>query len=228
MSSPQLPLSLRFPPDQRFASFVAEDASPVALLREVATGRREDWVLLGGPTGSGRTHLLLAACAEAEAHGRPATYLPLAQLGGRIAEALQGLAPAALLAIDDLDVALGERAAEVALFDLHNRARAAGSTMLYAASATAAALPVGLPDLRSRLGQCIQLALPALSEPQRREVLRQRAARRGLLLEEPALDLLFQRVGRDLGTLTALLDRIDRASLAAQRRITVPFLRDLL
>ena len=62
----------------------------------------------------------------------------------------------------------------------------------------------------------------------RREVLRQRARRRGWALEEPALEWLLRRVGRDLGGLTALLDRLDRASLAAQRRITVPFLRQVL
>jgi DnaA family protein len=55
-----------------------------------------------------------------------------------------------------------------------------------------------------------------------------RARARGLALEGPALDYLFRRVGRDLATLTALLDRLDRESLAAQRRLSVPFLREVL
>jgi DnaA family protein len=88
-----------------------------------------------------------------------------------------------------------------------------------------AALPIVLPDLVSRLEQCTRLPLEPLDEAGRREVLRQRAARRGLELDEPVLDYLFRRVGRDLAGLTALLDRLDRESLAAQRRITVPFLR---
>ena len=46
--------------------------------------------------------------------------------------------------------------------------------------------------------------------------------------DEAVLDYLFRRVERDLGSLTALLERLDRASLAAQRRITVPFLRGLI
>ena len=228
MGHPQLPLSLRFPPDQRFDAFVGAGDGGPALVAAIARGERDDWVLLAGPPGSGKSHLLIAACAEAEAHGRSTAYLPLRGLGGRLAAAVDGLEGAALLALDDLDAVLGERADEIALFDLHNRARAAGCSVLYAASATAAALPTTLPDLRSRLGQCTQLALAPLSEPGRREVLRQRAARRGLVLDDAALDLLFQRVGRDLGTLTALLDRIDRESLAAQRRITLPFLRGLL
>ena len=59
-------------------------------------------------------------------------------------------------------------------------------------------------------------------------MLRARAARRGLELDDAVLDYLLRRVDRDLGSLTALLDRLDRASLAAQRRITVPFLKNLL
>lgn len=133
-----------------------------------------------------------------------------------------------MVAVDGLDAVLGGRGDEVALFDFHNRARAGGCSVLYAASAPASSLPVGLPDLRSRLAQCTQVPVPVLDEAARRAVLRRRAERRGLLLDEAVLDFLFRRVGRDLATLTALLDRIDRASLAAQRRITVPFLRDLL
>uniref|UniRef100_A0A0S6YZH7 Hda lid domain-containing protein n=1 Tax=Mizugakiibacter sediminis TaxID=1475481 RepID=A0A0S6YZH7_9GAMM len=59
-------------------------------------------------------------------------------------------------------------------------------------------------------------------------MLRARAAARGIELDDAVLDWLFARHARDLGALTALLDRLDSASLAAQRRITVPFLRELL
>jgi DnaA family protein len=89
-------------------------------------------------------------------------------------------------------------------------------------------LPLVLPDLRSRLAQCARVVLMPLDDEGRRRVLRERAQRRGLVLEDAALEWLLRRVGRDLGGLTALLDRLDRASLAAQRRVTVPFLREVL
>ena len=111
---------------------------------------------------------------------------------------------------------------------MHNRARAAGVALMYAARDIPDAIGLGLPDLRSRLGQCTRITLAPLDEEGRRDVLRQRAQRRGLALEDAALDWLLRRVGRDLGGLTALLDRLDRASLAAQRKITVPFLRQTL
>ena len=85
-----------------------------------------------------------------------------------------------------------------------------------------------MPDLRSRLGQCTRITLSPLDDDGRREVLQQRAQRRGLVLEDAALEWLLKRVGRELGGLTSMLDQLDRASLAAQRRVTVPFLRKTL
>jgi DnaA family protein len=59
-------------------------------------------------------------------------------------------------------------------------------------------------------------------------VLRERAQSRGFELDDAVLDFLFRRYPRDLGAMLELLDRVDRESLAAQRRITVPFLRRII
>lgn len=227
MNTPQLPLALRFPADQRFAGFVG---APLARewLQALAQGERDDWAFLSGPATSGKTHLLLATAAVASERGCRVAYLSMAPARGHLRELLAQQEHADLIALDGLDAIAGGREDEVALFDFHNRARAAGSVVLYAARSGPAALELVLPDLRSRLAQCTQLPLPLLEEGERREVLRRRAEQRGLVLDDVVLDYLFRRVGRDLASLTALLDRLDRASLAAQRRITVPFLRDFL
>jgi len=154
------------------------------------------------------------------------TYL--APLRARRADAIRGFGGSDLLAVDDLDAIAGEREAEHALFDLYNRCRAEGASLLFAASAPAAQLGLGLPDLVSRLSACTQVALKPLDEAERRVLLRGRALERGIELDDVVLDWLFTRSKRDLATLFDLLDRIDRASLAAQRRVTVPFLRTLL
>lgn len=227
MNHPQLPLPLRFPPEQRFDTFLGSSLVCVAL-REQAAGQRSDAVFLGGPSGSGKTHLLLACGALADSAGRRVAYLPLVSLAGQLAAAIESRELAELICVDGLEAIAGCRDDEVALFDLHNRARGAGAAIIYAACESPGNLPLQLPDLRSRLSQCIQFRLPALDESQRRDVLRARAAARGLELDESALDYLFTRVGRDLPSLLTLFDRIDHASLAAQRRITVPFLRSLL
>jgi DnaA family protein len=226
--APQLPLALRYPPDQRFDTFVAAPPGAAEQLRALAQSQGADWVYLAGPGGVGKTHLALAACAAAEAAGRSAAFLPLKSAAGRLRDALDAFDGHALVALDGLDAIAGSRDDEVALFDFHNRARSAGSGVLYTATAGPDALPLVLPDLRSRLQQCARIVLSPLDDDARRDVLRERAQRRGLALDDAAIEWLLRRRGRDLATLTGLLDELDRASLAAQRRITVPFLRDVL
>ena len=224
----QLPLALRYPPDQRFGTYVAAPAGALAQLHALAQLPGADWLYLCGPLGVGKTHLALAVCAAAETAGRRAAYLPLKAAAGRMDDALDALDGSDVIALDGLDAIAGDRDEEVALFDFHNRARSAGIALLYSAQATPDALPLALPDLRSRLAQCARIALLPLDDDGRRAVLRERAQRRGLILDEAALEWLLKRVGRDLAGLTGLLDRLDQASLAAQRRVTVPFLRKVL
>lgn len=228
MNVPQLPLALRYPPDQRFESYVDAPEGLLEHLRAMAAGQVRDWLYLAGPAGSGKTHLALSLCAAAEQAGRHAAYLPLAAAAGRLREALEALEGRDVVALDGLERVAGQREDEVALFDFHNRARAAGVTVLYTAQAMPDTLALVLPDLRSRLSQCTRIALAALDDRGRAALLRDRAQRRGLVLEEAAIDWLLVHSGRDPLTLVALLDRLDRESLAAKRRVTVPFLRRVL
>lgn len=224
----QLPLSLRWPRRQRFEHFHAgANAVAVAAVRKLATEKGAPWLYLSGPLGGGKSHLLLAACQAANEAGRTVQYLPLKTLKDR-ASAIRGVAGSAFLALDDLDALAGERDAEHALFDLYNRSRAEGAALLFAAESTPLQLPLVIPDLRSRLSACTQFALKPLDDAERRDVLKHQAASRGITLDDAVLDWLFARYARDIGALLDLLDRLDQASLAAQRRITVPFLRAFL
>lgn len=227
--SGQLPLALRWPAHQRFEGFHAgPNGAIVEALRTAAREPGSSWIFITGPAGSGRTHLLFATCAEASKAARGAQYLSLSTLSPPRGAAIRGLGGSELIAIDDLEAIAGEAEAEHALFDLYNRCRAERSTLVFAASAAPARLGIGLPDLVSRLAACTQLVLKPLDEVERRRVVRDRAIARGMDLDDGVLDWLFTRRKRDLATLLDLLDRIDRASLAAQRRVTVPFLRTLL
>lgn len=226
--SAQLPLALRWPAQQRFDTFVAGDnGAALALLRATAQGEAQ-WTFLAGPAGSGKSHLLLAASAQASALGRSAQYLSLAKRTADRAAAVRTLGGSDVLALDDLQAIAGDAQTEHALFDLYNRCKMEKSTLLFAATASPAQLGLGLPDLISRLASCTQALLKPLDDAARREAVRQRAQARGLVLDDAVLDWLFAHAPRDLGSLTALLERIDREALAAQRRVTVPFLRKLL
>lgn len=227
--STQLPLALRWPRRQRFEHFHAgENAVAVEAVRGAALSATAPWVYVSGTLGSGRTHLLVAACQAAIDAGRSAQYLPLAGLRGTRAAAIRGMAGSDLLAIDDLDSIAGDPDGEHALFDTFNSYKADGCTLLFAANVAPAALDIALPDLRSRLGSLTQAVLKPLSDAERRQVLRDHAAGRAIELDDTVLDWLFAHHPRDLGALLDLLDTLDRATLAAQRRVTVPFLRNLL
>lgn len=226
--SPQLPLALRYPPDQRFDTFVAAEEGLLEPLRDLARAPQRTCVFVAGASGTGKTHLLLATCAEAEARGLDAAYLRLASAAGRLDEAFESLHARSLVALDGLEHVAGHAGDERALFEFHNRMQDHGRALLYAARALPDALPVALPDLRSRWQQGIRVGLPALDDAGRREVLRLRARRRGLQVDDAAIDWLLRRVGRDMASLTALFERLDRVALAEQRGITVPFLRKAL
>jgi DnaA family protein len=228
VSVPQLPLALRYPPDQRLENFIAAPPGAIAQLQVLAGTAAADWLYLAGTAGTGKTHLALALCAAADQAGRRPAYLPLAAARGRLGDALDALEGNEVVALDGLEAIAGDRDDEIALFDFHNRARSARLGVMYTACAAPDALGLALPDLRSRLGQCARLVLPVLDDAGRREVLRDRAQRRGLILDAAAIEWLLARTNRDLASLVLLLEQLDRASLAAQRRVTVPFLRQLI
>lgn len=224
----QLPLALRYSPDQRLDTFVGAPAGALEQLRALACEKGAQWLYLSGGKGVGKTHLALAVCAQTEATGRRAAYLPLRSTSGRLRDALEALDGYPVVVLDGVEVIAGEREGELALFDFHNRLRSAGGNLLYTARLAPHALPPGLPDLHSRLAQCARVSLLPLDDDNRREILCLRARRRGLHLDNAAIDWLLRHINRDLVSLTTLLDQIDHSSLAAQRRITVPFLRQVM
>lgn len=226
-TSRQLPLALRYPPDQRLDAFVEAPAGALAQLRQLAAAGA-DGLYVAGPRAVGKTHLALGFCAEAEALGHAAVYLPMAAMAGRLGEVLPTPSAGMRVALDGIESIAGVREDEVALFDFHNAARSAGTGVLYTARETPDALGLALPDLRSRLSQMARLSLAPPDDFARAAILRLRAERRGLAMDDAAIDWLLKRVERDLGSLAALFERLDRESLAAQRRVTVPFLRQVL
>ncbi|MGI9305574.1 MAG: HdaA/DnaA family protein, partial [Gammaproteobacteria bacterium] len=70
--------------------------------------------------------------------------------------------------------------------------------------------------------------LHLLDDEQKLATLRARAAHLGLELPLEAAEYLMKNCPRDLGRLLGIVDELDHASLAAQRRITVPFIKSVL
>jgi len=208
-----------------FDSFVAgSNGLVLAALQDLAAGRGDTALYLHGVGGSGKSHLLQALCAAQSG----AAYFPLRQLASLGPAVLEGTESLPLLAIDDLELVCGRADWEQALFSLYNERMQRGLRFAIAATVPARDLPLQLPDLRSRLGALAHFAVHPLDETQQREALRRRAQARGLVLPEETLTFLQRHFARDMVQLCALLDRLDAASLAQQRRLTVPFIREVL
>jgi DnaA family protein len=228
MTMQQLPLGVQLRERATFSTFVTgSNVEAVARLQGITAQRERAVLWLWGAEGSGRTHLLQAACAAAPLGSRVA-YLPLRDLGEATVDFLGGALGVELLCLDDVDAVIGSRAVEQALFIAYRRIEEQGGRIIATASGAPAALRWGLADIASRFGAAEIFQIRALDESGQHEALRLRAAQRGLELPEDTARYLLRRFPRDMRSLGKLLDDIDTASLSAQRRLTVPFVREIL
>lgn len=228
MTMQQLPLGVQLRERATFSTFVTgSNVEAVARLQGITAQRERAVLWLWGAEGSGRTHLLQAACAAAPLGSRVA-YLPLRDLGEATVDFLGGALGVELLCLDDVDAVIGTPAVEQALFIAYRRIEEQGGRIIATASGAPAALRWGLADIASRFGAAEIFQIRALDESGQHEALRLRAAQRGLELPEDTARYLLRRFPRDMRSLGKLLDDIDTASLSAQRRLTVPFVREIL
>ena len=223
----QLPLGIRLNDRAVFETFwPAGNEQALAHLRGIAAGGAGGMTWLAGSPASGKSHLLLAVCAAQP--GRATGCFPMAQLAPLGPEALQGLPQLDCVCLDDVQVVAGQRDWELALFSLYRELEERGGQLLAAAPQPPALLHWSLPDLASRFAAASVFQLRALDEDAQREALMLRARVRGFELPEDTARWVQRRYPRDMGTLYRLLDTLDAAALAAQRRLTVPFIRQVL
>lgn len=201
-----------------------------AAVRAVGQGQlsSERVLFLWGAPAAGKTHLLQAACHLAQEGGHVApAYIPLAMAAQMSPAVLEGLEKLPMVCLDDIDRIRRDAAWETALFSLCERLRNRGGLLV--AGARSAPLRIGfeLADLAARLGWGLVYPLRPLTDAEKLEAMRLRARNRGFELPEEVARYVLRRYPRDAQSLFELLDRIDRASLATQRRVTISLVRDL-
>ena len=224
----QLPLGVRIPDRAVFGTyFPARNAQAFDHLSLLAAGHRADTTWLCGPPGVGKTHLLQAVCVQASANSQ-AGYYPLAEMKSLGEAVLDDLPQLDCLCLDDVDAVTGNRDWDLALFRVLREIQERGSRLVMAAAVPPALIQWSLPDLGSRCAASSVFQLRPLDEDEQREALKLRAHVRGVELPDDTARWLQRRFPRDMRTLYELLDTLDEASLVAQRRLTVPFIRAVL
>lgn len=226
----QLTLGLFGQPPPSFDSFFpGPNGEAVRAVQLWAAGGPGPWcVLLWGPSGVGKSHLLQAALRAADAAGATCMYLPLTEALRHGAGVLDGLDALAAVCLDDVDAVAGHAGWETALFALYNGLQARGHRLLMSAVGNPQHLPLGLPDLRSRLSAALVYHLSELDDEDKGAALTAAAARLGMTLPAPVSAYLLRRLPRDWRALHAALERLNVASLSAGRALTLPFVRTTL
>jgi DnaA family protein len=222
----QLALPLQLADHAVFASFLDHgNETLVSTLVGLSSGDAGQGCWLWGSPATGKTHLLQAVCDQA---GDRSIYLPLDMLAAAGPEILEGLASRRLVCIDDIDHVAGQDEWEVALFNLFNDLQESGGQLIVSACSSPRESGIVLADLASRMSRLPVFQIWALDEQQRVAALQLRARHRGLELPDDTAAYMLKRSRRDMASLYGLLDKLDLEALRAQRRLTIPFVRDVL
>jgi DnaA family protein len=194
----------------------------LARLRSLTSAKRDERLLyVWGPPGSGRTHLLRAAVSLLDTGGARVTYIacsPETRLSDRLLDQ-------EALAIDDVQRL--DDAGQVSFFNVYNAFREDGKTLLASGNAAPKQLPLRA-DVITRLAWGLVYEVHCLSDIEKARALTEHAAARGFALQADVIQYLLTHGRRDMPALLAMLEALDRYSLAAKRAVTMPLLRELL
>ncbi len=235
----QLTLSVQLPDDETFLSYQSVTNQTVAELLKafIDSGvkcagqqlvERVSGFYLFGLTGVGKTHLLHASCAYAHELGMSSVCLSFSELQHLSVEVLDGLENIDLICLDDVQLIAEHAQWQQAIFDLYNRVLESNKQIIIAGNKSVNELALTLADLRSRLTWGYVEQVKPLSDEEKLIAIQFRAQQRGLLLSDEVARFLMTRLSRDMSSLLAALDKLDKASIREQRKITIPFIKHVL
>lgn len=226
----QLPVNFEFRANQTFNDFFSSGNQEIVdHLKKSLDGTGEQQIFIWGESGLGKSHLLQACCHQAHQHNLDAFYFSLSSSTHLPDPAiLNGLDRFDLVCVDNIEHIAGDPAWEQAFFNFFNLHRSHGQTLIMSASCAPSHIAINLPDLRTRLNWGLTLKLKSLTEAESIKVLIFKAKQMGFEITPQAGRFLLTHYNRDLASLWNLLSTLDRASLAAQRKLTLPFLKKIL
>ena len=229
MGAGQLPLSFGQAEDFSFDQFLTGDNGEIIQkLHSVEKKLQSEAIYIWGAAGTGKSHLLQALCKLLSENEQQSVYLPLSQHQKFTPQILEGLEELPVVCLDDIDQIAGDEKWEQEIFHLFNRIKDANHLLIIAAHSAPQTIEFKLADLGSRMNWGLIYQLQELSESEKLIALQQRARARSFELPDEVGDYLIKRLPRDTHALFDFLDKLDLASLVAKRKLTIPFVRELL
>lgn len=227
----QLPLRLNPQELYQLDNFYFSQAEIKLALQAFCELTTLDFLYLWGDKAAGKSHLLMASIdhIQTQQPTKRLLYLPLAELvKSSSPEVLESVEELDLLCLDELEAIAGIAEWEEAIFHCFNRLLLTGCKLLIASSHNPATIKIALPDLRSRLATGLVYQLEILGDKAKQQALIVQAQVRGLDLSSEVAQYLMRHYSRDIRVLMNLLRDLDKASMAAKRRLTIPFVRQAL
>ena len=227
----QLPLMVQLPDDETFDSYKGSVNSKVVSQLKLFIKQSSDgphgFYIFGGPS-VGKSHLLHACSSFAAEQGKSSVCLSCAELTSLSVEVLEGIEKINFICLDDVHLIAANKQWQQAIFDLYNRVLEENNFIVISGNESVQKLTINLPDLVSRLAWGLTEQIRPLDDSEKVSTLQYRAAQRGLILSDEAAKFLVNRLSRDMGSLIKTLDTLDKASIQEQRKITIPFIKDVL
>lgn len=229
----QLSLNIAIRPEATLDNFFIADNSQnkimMSSLTKLLQGEAGGFLFLWGARGSGLSHLLQAACHIQSSQNKSSVYIPLQEvIGYSPNQLIESLEQQSLVCFDDLQSIVGKPHWEAAVFNLFNQLRERNHLLIVSADQGPHELPISLPDLKSRLcsGDCYQVQL--LEDQDKVGALQRGAQGRGLELNDDVAQYILQRASRNLKDLFSILDLLDESSLREKRKLTIPFVKEIM
>ena len=224
----QLPVAFEFRANQTFDDFYpGTNQEILAQLKKTISGTGEQLIFLWGDAGHGKSHLLQACCSLAFSQNKGSFYLDFTDTTLK-PELLDGLESLEVVCLDNVDTIAGQEVWEKALFNFFNQHRANKYRLILSSASAPNSLPFKLPDLLTRLNWGLSLRIQPLDDTDKCAALIHKAQQMGLEIAPQAAQFLLTRYDRGLPALWQMLDKLDSASLAAKRKLTIPFLKEVL
>jgi DnaA family protein len=225
----QLPLHFEFRANQTFNDFFpGSNLENISHLKKSIPGNGERQIFIWGESGLGKSHLLQACCHQAQKLRRSSFYFALSPSELPDPGVLKGLEKFDIVCFDNIEYIAGNPVWETAFFNFFNLQRDEGHTLILSATCSPNELPMQLHDLKTRLNWGLNLKIQPLPDDERLTALIFKADKMGFKISAKAGNFLLTHYDKNLSSLWALLTKLDQASLAAKRKLTIPFLKQIL